>query len=223
MGRGDVLPADVADYLTLWLDSEGARKMGLTYERLREEKALRFVPEGFIFSEGGVFSTPTKRAQFFNEAPRPARDWGQKIELEKEQLPYWEAPFEGWTDSPLAEKYPYVLLWEHPRWRTHSQWWDVQLFNEELYPEPIVRINPQDAEKIGVQTGDIVKLRNDRGYVVIKAVVNPGVRPTTLLIPKGWEKHQYIDGHGQNLHPRDCHPMVENGAFFDSLVAIEKM
>ncbi len=223
MGRGDVLPADVADYLTLWLDSEGARKMGLTYERLREEKALRFVPEGFIFSEGGVFSTPTKRAQFFNEAPKPARDWGQKIELEKEQLPYWEAPFEGWTDSPLAEKYPYVLLWEHPRWRTHSQWWDVQLFNEELYPEPIVRINPQDAEKLGVQTGDIVKLRNDRGYVVIKAVVNPGVRPTTLLIPKGWEKHQYIDGHGQNLHPRDCHPMVENGAFFDSLVAIEKM
>lgn len=222
LGYDQVLNMDEFEYMKLWMDTDAARKLGITLENLQEKKAIRFVPENFVYGENGILGTATKRAQFYNVKPTPQRNWGQTIEPEKERLPYWEPPREGWSENEGASKYPYVLLWEHPRWRTHSQWWDVQLFSEELYQEPFLAVSTEDAEAIGVKTGDIVRVYNDRGYVVITVHVNPGVQRGTVVIPKGWEQHQFIEGHAQNLHSRECHPMVENGAFFDSLVNVER-
>jgi trimethylamine-N-oxide reductase (cytochrome c) len=43
-----------------------------------------------------------------------------------------------------------------------------------------VRIHPSDAEKRGIQNGDIVKLYNDRGAVLGAARVTERIRPGTV-------------------------------------------
>jgi predicted molibdopterin-dependent oxidoreductase YjgC len=55
----------------------------------------------------------------------------------------------------------------------------------ELYSQPIVDINPQDAKEYGILDGSKVKLKNDRGEVVFVARINPRV-------PKGY---LYTDFH----------------------------
>ena len=222
MGYPDTFKMTEEEYMKLWLDTDGARAMDLTYERMQKEKAVRFVKEGFVFAEGGVFTTTTGRAQFYNEAPAPAMQYGQTWYPEKERLAYWEPPHEAWHENALHEKYPYVLLQVHPKWRTHSQWFDVPMLDEISGP-PTVHMNPVDAAAKGVAEGDTVKVYNDRGHVVMTVNINDGVQPGTITVPKGWEKGQFIDGHYQDLTSRVMNPMINNSAFFDALVDVVKL
>jgi molybdopterin guanine dinucleotide-containing S/N-oxide reductase-like protein len=92
---------------------------------------------------------------------------------------------EGWThDESLwgerAKEYTLLLITNHPRWRVHAQYDDITWLREiptckvkgpdgYLY-EPIW-INPVDAAERGIQSGDIVKMYNDRGAVLGGAIV----------------------------------------------------
>lgn len=223
MGYGKFFNMTEEEYIALWLDSEGAKALGLTMEKLREKKALRALPgETFISYEGGAFLTPTGRAQFYQEEVVPDYNVGQKWDIAKERLPYWEPPHEAWHENPLHEKYPFHIISEHVRFRTHSQWWDVPALLE-INPEPTVKINPADAIQYAIVTGDKVKLYNDRGYVVMTANLDGGVQPGVVVAPKGWEKKQFIDGHYQDLGSRYINPVCANQAFFDVLVGLEKL
>jgi molybdopterin-containing oxidoreductase family molybdopterin binding subunit len=202
------------------LDTETARKLGLTLENLREKHAVRTLPSKPFYIES--FLTPTGKAQFFNVAPKPAENFGQEWNPEKERLPYWEPPHEAWPKNELFKKYPFYLVDEKARQRVHSQWWEVDVLKE-VFPEPFVAINAKDAEPLGIKTGDIVKVYNDRGYMVAKARIHNGLKPGVLSTPKGWEKHHYIDGSFQELTSAVSSPMVANFAYSDKLVNIEKV
>lgn len=152
----------------------------------------------------------------------PNQNYDQQFDAAKDRLPYWEKPNEAWHDLPVRSKYPFTIISDHSRYRTHTQWWDVPALLE-LDPEPFVKINAQDAAKYGIKTGDKVKIFNDRGYVVMKAHLNNGVQPGVLTAPKGWEKQQYIDGHFSDLTSRVVNKICANSAFFDVAVAIEKL
>ncbi|WP_019851179.1 molybdopterin-dependent oxidoreductase [Desulfitobacterium sp. PCE1] len=222
LGCGDAFDMDEEGYMKLWMDTDGARKLGITLENLKKEKVLRALPgDPYIYAEGGVFATPSGRAQIYNESPAPNNNYGQTFDVTKEQLPYFEPPYEAWHENPLHEKYPFTMIQDKGRWRTHSQWWDVPILKE-LSPEPFVRINPSDAAARNIKTGDIVKLYNDRGYVKIKAVVDRGIQPGVLSLPKGREKHEFIEGHYQDLTSRVMNSVCANSAFFDVLVQVEK-
>lgn len=223
LGYGAQFNMTEKDYLNLWLDNDAARKLGITLETLKEKKALKCLPgENFINGEGGKFPTPTGRAQFYVENPAPNMNYDQQWDIEKERLPYWEPPHEAWHENPLHKKYPFTIISDHVRFRTHTQWWDVPVLKE-LDPEPIVKINSADAATYDIKTGDKVRLYNDRGYVVMKAAINEGVQPGVLTAPKGWEKHQFIEGHFADLSSRVVNKVCANSAFFDVLVAIEKL
>lgn len=223
LGHGNHFAMDETEYMKLWLDSDGAKGLGITLERLQKEKAVRCLPgELFIHGEGGVFPTPTGRAQFYLESPAPNLNYGQQFDIAKERLPYHEPPHEAWHENPLHEKYPFSVIQDHTRWRTHSQWWDVAMLKE-LEPEPTLKINSVDASPRNIKTGDIVKVFNDRGHVLIKAIINDAVQPGVLTMPKGWEKQEFIDGHYQDLTSRVTNPVCANSAFFDLLVGVEKV
>ncbi len=223
MGYPDAFKMTDEEYMKEWMNSDGARAVGLTWEALQEKKAIRFTPtENHVYAEGGVFGTATGRANFFNENPAVAVDFGQPWEPDHERTAFWEPPYEAWHENPKHEKYPFNLIQVHPKWRTHSQWFDVPVLNE-VSGDPTMHINPVDAAAKGIQTGDIVKIFNDRGYVVMKADINNGVQPGTVTVPKGWEKGQFIEGHYQDLTMRVMHPMINNSGFFDVLVDVEKM
>ena len=95
----------------------------------------------------------------------------------KERPPYpkWIPFGESHQESRLCErakKYPLLLVSNHPRWGVHSEHEDVTWLREirpckvkgpdGYYYHPIW-IHPIDAEKRGIEDGDIVTVFNERG------------------------------------------------------------
>lgn len=223
MGFAEHFTMSHEEMMEFSLNTDYARALGITYERLKKEKVLRNVPDKpYIFGEDGTYPTPTKRAQFYLENPQPQMFFGQQIDVEKERLPHWEPPNEAWSENPLYQKYPLVYGQERPKWRVHTQWSHTPWLKE-LEPEPIVKISPDDAVSRNIKTGDTVKVYNDRGYVVLKAVISNGNRPGMIVIPKGWQRGQYIDGHYQDMTSRVSNEACINNCFYDALVEVEKI
>lgn len=217
------------DFLKKFFDCEASRAMGISLERLQKEKALPYFSPDLVFAEGGVFPNAYKRFTFYMEKPTPSSNYGQTFDLSKEHLPIrFEPPAEAWTvdaagypHTDLSEKYPFVFLQDHKRWRTHSQFAFVPWLRE-LDPEPYLYLNDKDAEEKGIAEGDTVKVFNDRGHVVLKAHVQPGMRRGTVNLAKGWHRGQYIEGHYQDLIGKTTNPFFNNTAFYDTLVDVEK-
>lgn len=225
MGLGEHFKETAAEYIDITLDTPIAKAQGLTYKDLKDKKAIRWLPgDLFIHGEGGVFPTATGRAQFYQESPMSNNPFAQKNDVSKERLPYWEHPNEAYDENPLKEKYPLYMIQEHQRWRTHTQWGGSAVpWLRELDPEPTVRINPVDAESRDIKNGDTVKVFNDRGYVVLKAVLSEGSHPGMVNIPKGWEAEHFIEGHYQDLTNKTFNNFCGNNCFYDTLVQVEKV
>ncbi|MDR2853507.1 MAG: hypothetical protein LBV61_10735, partial [Burkholderiaceae bacterium] len=97
-------------------------------------------------------------------------------------IPKWIEPFES-LNHPIARKYPFHLISPHPRWRTHSIFNNIPWLRETYTQE--VTINASDAKKIGVRTGDVVEVWNDRGKCVVPAYVTERVLPGVLVLHEG--------------------------------------
>lgn len=176
--------------------------------------------------------TATQRFQFYRETISPNVNIGQKLteeDIKKERLPYFEPPNEAWpetvggfTKNPLADTYPLIYTSERSKLKTHSMFG----FNPwllEIIPEPIIKISTKDAQARGIETGDYVRVFNDRGYVVVKGVVNDGIRPGMVVIPKGWQEGQFKEGHYNDLTSRINHKVCLNNNYFDALCQVEKV
>lgn len=91
----------------------------------------------------------------------------------KESCWFWEPPLEAWHENPLFERYPLTFISERCKYKTHTIFNNVPALLE-IDPEPFVKMSPSDAASRDINTGDIVRLYNDRGHVVLKAVVSNG-------------------------------------------------
>jgi assimilatory nitrate reductase catalytic subunit len=60
----------------------------------------------------------------------------------------------------------------------------------EQYPEPLVEMHPRLAAKLGVTSGDLVRVTSRRGSVELKADVVATIRPDTIFIPYHWAGKQ---------------------------------
>ncbi len=78
------------------------------------------------------------------------------------------------------EQYPFILTTGRVLYHYHSGTITRRIAGlNQLYPEGLVEINPEDAAKLGIADGDMVKVISRRGEVVAKAAVvdrpDPGV------------------------------------------------
>lgn len=197
-------------------------------------QAGRFIytikPETPVYMLGAnyEYSTDTKRGQFYREGVAPNTDFGQVIDAKREALPYWTPPREAWINdiggfqhSEASEKFPLIFTSKRPKFRVHTQY-SQNPWLLELWKEPVVTFHPNDAVKRNIKTGDIVKIYNDRGYVVLKAAINPANRPGVLVIDHGWQKEDFIDGHYNSLSSHVSNDVIVNNAFFDCVVEAVK-
>jgi molybdopterin-containing oxidoreductase family molybdopterin binding subunit len=222
LGIGEAFDFEEKQYIELLLDTDLAREDGMTLANLEKDKALALYKETYIHGKGGVFPTPTKRAEFYHEAPAKNLDFGQDFNIADERLPIFIPPSEAWYKNPRYETYPFNIISEHTRWRVHSSWSHVPLLRE-IDTEPIVKINPMDASVKDIHDGDSVRVFNDRGEVVIKAIISSAMRPGSINIPKGWHYDQFISGHYNNVTSTATDNLCVNTPFFDALVQIEKV
>lgn len=226
MGLGESFKQTGIEYTEQALKTNAnAIKQNITLERMRKEKVVRCLPgdddHPYIFAEGGIFPTPTKRLEFYAEKPKSLYDDPRFVPSE-EHLPKFIPPIEAWPENALYKKYPLVFLQDHTRWRMHTQWFGVALLRE-LDPDPILYIGPEDAEVRGIKRGDMVKVFNDRGHVVLKALIHKGFPRGIVSCPKGWQRDQYIvAGSFQELTHHVSTPASDNSIFFDVLVEVER-
>jgi anaerobic selenocysteine-containing dehydrogenase/Fe-S-cluster-containing dehydrogenase component len=110
--------------------------------------------------------------------------------------------------APSLERKPYVLQTypslAHFDGRGANRPWLQEL------PDPItqvvwdswVEVNPQDAAKLGITTGDRVRVRSKHGEVETAAYVYPGIQPGAVAMPLG-QGHtafgRYATGVGVNV------------------------
>ena len=105
----------------------------------------------------------------------------------------------GWShderiSGERAKKYPFLCLTNHPRWRVHSQHDDMQWLREidtckivgpDGYAYQTMWINPKDAEKKKIKHGDVVRVFNERGSVLLGAYVTERLMPGVLYVDHG--------------------------------------
>lgn len=172
----------------------------LSYEEWREKEYYviptvedwKDMPAGFynFYADpvANPLDTPTGKLEFYST------NLAEYFPDDKERRPY---PYfidesdehQETLHSDRAEDYPFLLLSNHPHWRVHAQFDDVPWFREmetgkvtgpDGYQYEPVWINPLDAEKLGVQNGDIVKLYNERGWVLGGALVTERIMPNVV-------------------------------------------
>ncbi len=231
MGIEDVFPETEDEAIRLSLASEALKDQGIDYDIVLEKKV---VPIKFEESTG--FGSPDQRANYyFGKGGRWVNsgvaggyyEYGQDIDWSKVELPTWYPPYEAWTQdiddfqrSDASKRYPLVFTTFRSKMRTHTQFaynpWLLELYNE-----PIIMANIEDLKARGIAPGDIVKLFNERGYVVAKVVENAGIYPGMVVMTKGWQGDQFIEGHYSNLTSRYMNPASSNCYFFDTVCEME--
>lgn len=224
VGCGDLFCISSDDYMTLLLDTEGAHAQGITLESFREDKAYRQAGSDenlYIHGEDGDFPTTSGLAEFYVENPAGSNPYVEGWDLSKERLAHWEPALQV-GDEERRQTYPIQLLSEHSRFRTHTQWFEVDMLKE-IDTEPFIKLSPEDAEEYDIQAGDRVRAYNELGSVVLTAQINPGLPQGMATCPKGWESKEFIEGSFTELFTNEGNPFCSNQAFFDCTVAIEKL
>ena len=94
----------------------------------------------------------------------------------------WQRPYEPAAEEPDAE-YPFLLntgrVIEH--WHSGSMTRRIPVLHKAV-PEAYVEINPNDAKRMQIQTGDKVKLTTRRGEIIIPASVNGRGVPAPMQV-----------------------------------------
>ncbi|MEW6738746.1 MAG: molybdopterin-dependent oxidoreductase [Nitrospirota bacterium] len=202
------------------------------------------------------FPTLTKKFEFYSEGLKT----GLKAHAEKYKttiddiveaaqytakgeevfVPHYESP-KIWGD-PV--KYPFILVDFKSRLnregRSQNTTWFQEFKRVDVGDESwddIVRINPEDGKKLGIKTGDMVKLTSVTGSITVKAKLWEGVRPGTVSKCYGQGHWAYgkvatkefnktpRGGNNNDLMPFDVERMTgsncRNGGF--TAVRIEKV
>lgn len=99
--------------------------------------------------------------------------------------PTWMEPTE-WLGGKIAKDYPFALLTSKSRYRLHSQLDSTESHNfTDVEDREPVWMHPDAAKKLGVATGDVVKVESRRGKVLAGVIVTERVRPDTVVIRHG--------------------------------------
>ena len=224
LGYGEYFQYTPDDYMKMALDSDELRALGITLEALKEKKRLYAMNEGLVDTNWPTrqFPSPSGRLEIYQPNVVKRIDWGQEFDPTTRQLPYYQEPLEAGAGSELAGSYPLNCIQEHGRWRVHTTFGKLPILRE-LSPEPIIYLARSDAEARGIVDEDIVRVFNDRGEVVIKAIIDDGLPSGLVNLPKGWEADDFISGNYQNLTKRYINPIVISEPFCECRVQVERV
>ncbi|QIM67298.1 trimethylamine N-oxide reductase I catalytic subunit [Mannheimia granulomatis] len=118
--------------------------------------------------------------------------------------PMWFEKAERSHGGKNSDKFPFWLQSVHPDKRLHSQLCESKELRETYSVkgrEPLY-LNPQDAAKLGIQDGDLVRVFNDRGQAIVGAVLSDNFPRGIVRLQEGaWyspldEKIGAIDTYG---------------------------
>jgi anaerobic dimethyl sulfoxide reductase subunit A len=127
-------------------------------------------------SERTPLPTPSGKIEIYSE--RIAKMNHPLIPPIPKYMETWES-----LNDPLAKKYPLQLTTPHFKRRAHSQFDNLPWLRD--MQTQTVSINTLDAEPRGISDGDMVRVFNDRGEMIIPARVTERIMPGVVAIPQG--------------------------------------
>ncbi|MEJ2344507.1 MAG: arsenate reductase (azurin) large subunit [Gammaproteobacteria bacterium] len=159
------------------IDSQGGPTGHIaTYSRLRkagtngvqlpikEYKHGKLIGTEMLYTDG-KFGTSDGKAHFL---PAPWNGLASTVEREKEKYPFWIN--NGRTNRIWQTAY-------HDRYIA---------FRRNRYPMSPMEMNPEDAKRLGVTSGDIVEVFNDFGSTFAMAYLEPDIRPGQAFMMFGY-------------------------------------
>lgn len=203
----------IEEWMKTGFETSGVQNM-ITYEEL-EEKGYWVIPTDpdwkkypaglkpfYDDPEKNPLPSPTGKVEFestnlkkhFPDDPErpPVPHWIEKGESHDESL-----------NSGRAKMYPLLICSNHPRWRIHSQHDDITWLREiptckvtgsDGYQYEPLWINPKDAEKRGIRSGNVVKIFNERGTVLGGAYVTERIMPGVVYMDHGARYDMIVPG-----------------------------
>ncbi|MEM3979860.1 MAG: molybdopterin-dependent oxidoreductase [Ignisphaera sp.] len=133
---------------------------------LGKENLWKLINEGYVELKPrprDVYLTPSGKIEFYS------------ISAEKEGLPPLPIPPKG---DFLEENELLLITSAHPLY-IHTQFEDVHGVN---YGE--IHISSEDAKKLGLSAGDIVKVYNEKGSVILRVKIDPGLSKGIAWLPR---------------------------------------
>jgi len=147
----------------------------------------------------GKFKTETKKFEFYSETLKKAlgehakkhnttvddilQTSGYEARGELAFVPHYESPKRHGSET----EYPFAFIDYKSRLnregRSANTVWYQEFKKVDVGDESwddVVKINPEDGKKLGVKTGDMVKLTSVTGSITVKAKLWEGVRPGTI-------------------------------------------
>lgn len=127
-------------------------------------------------SEEKPFSTPSGKIEIYSQII---------AKMHHPQIPSIPKYMETWEslNDSLARNYPLQLITPHFRRRAHSQFDNLPWLRE--LQTQAVDINTIDAKSRGISDGDMVRVFNARGDMMIPAHVTERIIPGVVAVPQG--------------------------------------
>jgi molybdopterin guanine dinucleotide-containing S/N-oxide reductase-like protein len=152
--------------------------------------------------EENPLKTPSGKIEFYSQ--NLAKHFPNDVE--RPPVPHWIEKGESHDErlsSEKAKKYPLLIVSNHGRWRVHSQHDDISWTREIItckvkgpdgYMYEPIWINPVDAGNRGIKEGDVVKVFNERGGVLVGAYLTERIMPGVVYVDHGARYDPLVPG-----------------------------
>jgi len=186
---------------------------GINLRRLKREGPTRLnFPKNYLPFAEGHFGTPSGKCEFFSET---------MARMGLDPLPNYTPPHEDPQTRPdLAARFPLQLLTPPAPAFLNSTFVNVDSLRQ-TEREPMLQIHPIDAAPRKIQSGQWVRVFNDRGTFQAKAPVGETVRPGVVVSQSIWWNRFTPDN--VNCNTTTSTKLTDLGAgatFFDNLVEV---
>jgi anaerobic selenocysteine-containing dehydrogenase len=199
------------------LKSDHPYMKGITFNRLRKQGwAMLNLPDPYKPHAEGNFPTPSGKCEFYNES---LEDQGIS------PLPDYSSVHPPQTDpSKIPSEYPLMMISS----KSTAYFLNSSHANQERHlkeeKEPVLEMHPSDAEKRDIRAGDMVKVFNGSGRVMLKAYLSDHALPGVVSMPHGWWPSLMEGGSSANALTPDGLTDLGNGSnFHDARVEVEKI
>ncbi len=189
------------DLLNTW-----ASGLKMTWAELKDKQPYEFAPVNqyrrfYVYKQIDAttgkpagFATASKKCEVYQERLLVLGRTGAPYtsfaldpsSVEYEPLPYYIEPAESPIGTPdLAAKYPLTLTSGRLPYYHHGTLRNIPWLRE-LYPVPLLSINPETASSLGIADGDWVWVESQRGKIRAQAYVTEGIHPKVVFMERFW-------------------------------------
>lgn len=204
------------DMFAKWTDPEA------TFKILREVTRgqpcdITGIEDYDMIDESGGIQWPLPEGTALQENQRRLFADGKFYHPDEKAIFLFEKPRE--LSEPTNDEYPFILLsgrGTSSQWHTQTRTGKSDVLRK-LYPaELYIEINPSDAERLGIEPNQKIKVKSRRGSIEAIAFVTQNVRSGHIFIPMHYAKsnqltHDVFDPYSRQPSYKFCAVAVEAG------------